>query len=74
MWSTTTKIGCGKVTVPDPPYTTVHWTCNYDPPGNNGGGPFTGASPGPQNGDSSPAPQNGDSSSAPQNGGNDSGQ
>lgn len=43
VWSTTTRLGCGKAIVPDTPQpgaTSAHWVCNYDPPGNNGARPF----------------------------------
>lgn len=40
VWSTTTKVGCGKATDADG---AIYWVCNYDPPGNFGGvNPFTG--------------------------------
>lgn len=61
VWSTTTRIGCGKTTVPDQTYpalTMAYWVCNYDPAGNSGGGPLTGAGPTADGGGSSPGSQN----------------
>jgi pathogenesis-related protein 1 len=46
VWSTTTKIGCGKAPgQAESGPATEYWVCNYDPPGNTGGGPFGAGTP-----------------------------
>jgi pathogenesis-related protein 1 len=61
VWSTTTKIGCGKAfhNTPDGT-TTAYWVCNYDPKGNSGGSPFAaGTAPTSGSGGGSACPQPG---------------
>ena len=42
VWSTTTKVGCGKAAAAADA-NQIYWTCNYDPAGNvDGVNPFTG--------------------------------
>lgn len=61
VWSTTTKIGCGKAFHNTPEgTTTAYWVCNYDPKANTGGSPFaTGAAPASGSGGGSACPQPG---------------